>query len=403
MVVDYRFDANARPLRTHVTGKSSFFPITVDSAETNFKPLTCSKGHMYRGGNYPWYTCSHCRPGALGCAYICIMCYKFCCQKCYDGHKNAQIAERQNPKGKSTFLRLPSGSSFTLQIPTSSVAASDDFTATVEVRLEQLPAALDHVAALLRLGDDPNSHQGRARRRVKASVYLGADGVPGSDEFLAGHREAGGAEAGEVKNEALGTIAFKPGKVWQVVTVVNKLATRTREIYLDGDLATTETGLSMKDTAFPQFLTMFGGGKQSESRGGAIRRFMLHNRAMTSDEVRALVVQLRHENPLLFKAAISIQALARGRLLREQRKVAQEALEAGEDQDQGGTEEPAAGAEEEEPPSGEGEDPEDAQAQDGQGEQDEQDEQSTIVDPVSQSFKRGILGVLAKAKTPETA
>merc|ERR1719263_2466766 len=61
-------------------------------------------------------------------------------------------------------------------------------------------------------------------------------------------------------------------------------------------------------------VVLFGGGRQSDARGGGVRRLWITDRALTRDEIAALArIDMPSANPLSKGAAICIQSAARRR------------------------------------------------------------------------------------------
>jgi hypothetical protein len=95
---------------------------------------------------------------------------------------------------------------------------------------------------------------------------------------------------------------------------------RTLALYVDGTLVSrgeTETddaaggGLSLGARVL-----LLGGGKQSEARGGDVRKVRVIDGFVTAEEAKAISTAMLFENPLLRWAAVKIQASARRRIAR---------------------------------------------------------------------------------------
>ena len=74
-------------------------------------------------------------------------------------------------------------------------------------------------------------------------------------------------------------------------------------------------------------LVVLGGGRQSDARGGDVRRVVIHNAALdespsagiTNDEIKALFLRLAQANPAIGGRAMRIQAIYRGFIVRRRR------------------------------------------------------------------------------------
>ena len=116
---------------------------------------------------------------------------------------------------------------------------------------------------------------------------------------------------------------------WHVIVATVRHHANAVALFVDGRwvgdaaLATTDDATSTVLRAagngglcLGERIVLLGGGKQSESRGGDVRKVRVIDGHLSPDQVAVLTHALRSENPLLRTAAVTIQAAARRRLAR---------------------------------------------------------------------------------------
>ena len=183
------------------------------------------------------------------------------------------------------FLDVDQGAQVLLQLPpTPSVGASDaqlkeQYSVTVVMRVMGLPPA-GKLAALLRFSQPADV---ATRYRLCASLFLDDAGSVLTRDMLPGggivDEHGGGAP---LPSAALGAPAdslgcvVRPGE-WHVITVNVDCSTGQALVYVDGETssaASTGIGLpavSRELLALGSRITLLGGGKAAEHRGGHIR------------------------------------------------------------------------------------------------------------------------------------
>ena len=221
-LVVFSFESNSTPLRTSVSGKSKYVPVLIDDVRKNLLAPKCKNGHVCTGdkNRRRWGSCDLCDRYVESKKY-CKICYYFVCARCYQAYEDEQVKERSDPAGKHTFIRCEMASDITLHIPPLSinpanpqpspapdartwavdvapplptnpdastdeqlsprscrdgaVPLSNDFSVTMELKLQSLPAHAQ-LAALAR-SSPPDFSQ--ARRRHMASLYVDSRGNVG--------------------------------------------------------------------------------------------------------------------------------------------------------------------------------------------------------------------------------
>jgi hypothetical protein len=297
-VTDFKFSSNEFPLRLAPTGKCSFVPIFLGtSAYPAIKPLTCPKKHPLGACYYSWMNCDICRKRKTH--YYCQRyCGYYLCTSCYESDRRVQELERRDPAKNPTFLRCSNSCSFTLQVPTAGGTSGSDngcFTISLELRFDKLPPK-GHLQSLLRFSL-PDLAQ--ARRLHRTSVYLNGDGVVVSKAL------ASGGKAGEEAR------VMRTG-VWHTVTVAVKPEEGEVSTYVNGRICHNASDLDPTDLRLHHKLVVLGGGRQAHSRGGDIRRVVIHSGCLDADAVQSLFFRLANENPAVGGRAVKIQAAYRG-------------------------------------------------------------------------------------------
>lgn len=345
---DFKFSTNQYPLRLAPTGKNAFFPIFVGTAASRpSAPMTCPKKHPLGQANYSWVSCSNCK--TRGIHWYCQRwCGFYCCSTCYDGDRREKEANRLNPARHPTYLRCYNGCSFTLQVPNASAIATSGapFTVTFELRLEKMPVK-GHVASLVRFSL-PDLAQGRKKHNTNAFIDDAGRVVcaaprqqplPPLVSAKAAEPTAAATATAEAKPTAEEEKKKKPIATtrhvilrpftWHVVTLsVNPLEGSMRS-YIDGELCheLPAGSAELNHLKLQHKLVVLGGGRQSDARGGDVRRVVIHNAALdespsagiANDEIKALFLRLAQANPAIGGRATRIQAIYRGFIVRRRR------------------------------------------------------------------------------------
>lgn len=301
-VTDFKFSSNEYPLRLTPTGKCSFLPIPLNtSAYPPCRPLTCPQKHALGASYYSWMNCSICHKRRTH--YYCTRwCSYYVCSTCYDGDRKIREIERRDPNKNPTFLRCSNSCSFTLQVPTAgglNGSVTGEFSVSLEIRLEKLPPK-GHLQSLLRFSLPDLS---QARRLHRTSVYLNGDGAIVSRAIGKGgliengHRLVAG--------------------LWQIITVTVRPEEGEMITYVNGKVCHIATGLDPTDLRLHHKLVVLGGGRQAHSRGGDIRRVVIHSTSLSSEGAQKVFDLLSNENPFIGARVLLVQSLYRGYIVRK--------------------------------------------------------------------------------------
>ena len=209
-------------------------------------------------------------------------------------------------QGDDSFLDVDSGAQVTLQLPPLLGVAADNsadagrmeqYSVTVVIRVPTLPPA-GRAAALLRFSQPAEV---ASRYRLCANVFVDSTGcvltrdmLPDGDEDTNEADSMGGASAdfaaGSVsarQNHDMGYV--KPGG-WHVITVNVDCAAGQATIYVDGALSAgrseSDAGsskISPELLALGSCITVLGGGKAAEHRGGHVRFISVRRGGLLSD------------------------------------------------------------------------------------------------------------------------
>jgi Ca2+-binding EF-hand superfamily protein len=302
-VTDFKFSTNEFPLRLAPTGKCSFMTLPLHtSAYPPLRPLTCPSKHPLGACYYSWMNCALCKKRRTH--YYCTRwCSYYVCTSCYDSDRKIREIEKRDPAKNPTFLRCSNSCSFTLQVPSAGglngATNGANFTVSLEVRFEKLPPK-GHLQSLLRFSL-PDIAQ--SRRLHRTSVYLNGDGV------VVGRATGKGGlvEGGQ---------AVKPG-LWQIITVSVKPEEGEMTTYVNGKLCHVATGLDSSDLRLHHKLVILGGGRQAHSRGGDIRRAVIHSSYLNAEGCERIFFDLAQENPSIGTRILLVQSLYRGYVARK--------------------------------------------------------------------------------------
>jgi len=300
------------------TGASKFRVLTKQKP----KPVTCPRGNPL-DYQCSYEECKRCKN------YICdtvwgpqnvwdygTPCYRyFVCVPCIDKAKKAAEQAALDPSNKPTFMHCEAGCSLLLQLPRELLgddlpdAVDDDarslavqlqaFSVSIEMRLDALPPP-ECFLSLLKFSDPS-----RSRRKNVANVFVDHEG-----------RVMGQATLTPPEHKAVITKNW-----WHVVTIVVDSANGSMKTYVDGVPCLSESGARVVDLVMHAKLSMLGGGKEAEARGGQVRKMHVHNAAFSDEEVQQLYLELYLNNPMYAQAALTMQRVARGLFAR---KVAKE-------------------------------------------------------------------------------
>lgn len=301
-ITDFKFSTNEFPLRLAPTGKCSFVTMSLNSsAYPRLRPMTCPSKHPLGACYYSWMNCAVCKKRRTH--YYCTRwCSFYVCSTCYDGDRRVREIEKRDPAKNPTFLRCSNSCSFTLQVPSAgglSGSIDGQFTVSLEVRFEKLPPK-GHLQSLLRFSL-PDIAQ--SRRLHRTSVYLNGDGVVIGRAISKGGLIEGGC-------------AVKPG-IWQIITVSVKPELGEMSTYVNGKLCHVATGLDPADLRLHHKLVILGGGRQAHSRGGDIRRVIIHSDYLEAEGVQKIADKLEDDNPVIGRRLLLVQSLYRGYIVRK--------------------------------------------------------------------------------------
>ena len=85
---------------------------------------------------------------------------------------------------------------------------------------------------------------------------------------------------------------------WHIVTIVVDAQNGTLKTYVDGMPCMSESDWRPADLVMHAKLSILGGGKEAEARGGQLRKMHVHNAAMCDEDVQDLYLALHVDNPL---------------------------------------------------------------------------------------------------------
>jgi len=178
-------------------------------------------------------------------------------------------------------------------------SSDGEFSVSLEIRLEKLPPK-GHLQSLLRFSL-PDLAQ--ARRLHRTSVYLNGDGaIVGRAIGKGGFVEGGNR--------------LVPG-LWQIVTVTVKPEEGEMTTYVNGKVCHTATGLDPADLRLHHKLVVLGGGRQAHSRGGDIRRVVIHSAPLNEEGALKVFDSISNENPSIGARVLLVQSLYRGYIVRK--------------------------------------------------------------------------------------
>ena len=190
---------------------------------------------------------------------------------------------------------------------------SSDFSVTIEMKLLSLPPS-GQLAALVRF-NSPDSVSGLARRRHMASLYLDSRGHVGHNlqalPLTDGAAIAGGRqECNPVQKDddkmARPKVNLREGR-WIVLTACVEVAAGRMTTYIDGKLFSAEENLEPRDLSLGSKLVVLGGGKAAQSRGGSVRRVLVHDVILTAEQALSTYVACAQDNPAINGKLASIQ------------------------------------------------------------------------------------------------
>ncbi len=303
-VTDFKFTSNQKPIRFQVTSRCNFHPINIGTAgDRPVPPMKCKKNHGLQEYSYYWMNCELCRK--QGTNWSCWNCYYHVCSACYDTDKRNKEEEKRDPSKHPTFLRCANLCSFILQIPARGGAnqTTGQFTISLELRVLKLPPT-GHLQSLLRL---PLPDLTQTSQMHKTTLYLNGDGRVVSAPLATG---------GEVDAKSA---KMKPG-YWAVVTAVVDPTKGTIITYINGKLCHEGVGLDPTEIRLQHKIVVLGGGKQALTRGGDIRRIMIHSVALDATSVRELADIMMTDNPGVGGRVTKFQAIFRGYYYRKLRR-----------------------------------------------------------------------------------
>jgi hypothetical protein len=77
--------------------------------------------------------------------------------------------------------------------------------------------------------------------------------------------------------------------------------------YLDGQQLSVEEGLDPRDLTLGPRITILGGGKAAQARGGSVRRVILQDACLTAEQARATYLACAKDHPAMGGKLVCIQ------------------------------------------------------------------------------------------------
>jgi hypothetical protein len=77
--------------------------------------------------------------------------------------------------------------------------------------------------------------------------------------------------------------------------------------YLDGEQLCIEENLDPRDLTLGPRITILGGGKAAQARGGSVRRVILQDVCLTAEQARSTYLECARVHPALGGKLVSIQ------------------------------------------------------------------------------------------------
>ena len=154
----------------------------------------------------------------------------------------------------------------------------------------------------------PDTNTGHRDKLQRESIHLNADGMATSKVIATG----GSAPA------AVRSTRVRPGQ-WVIVTVTVNPCAHSISTYINGLLCHEAADLEAEDLRLQNKLVVLGGGKQAHSRGGDLRRVLVHDDALDADAARAEYWRIAADSPTMAGPIARAQAVFRGWCLRMQR------------------------------------------------------------------------------------
>eukprot|EP01052_Picozoa_sp_SAG31_P026051 SAG31_NODE_2332_length_5931_cov_3.826989_2_plen_1362_part_00 len=228
------------------------------------------------------------------------------------------------------------------------------FAVALEFRLPALPVKGQR-AALIRLAPVP-THLGRHAKRQEASIYVDENGRLLLSNAIS-QQASNQLQGKKAEDEGVASVESKQATIrgslargrWHVV-VASVMRRRFQDIgnddspsdvcthrdlhlYIDGkkigcwaidnsdentDNLEGNDGDGGGGLGLGNRIVLFGGGKQSEARGGDVRKVRVVDGFVSDAEAELIALSMLRENPLLAWAAVKIQANVRQRIARTQ-------------------------------------------------------------------------------------
>ena len=77
--------------------------------------------------------------------------------------------------------------------------------------------------------------------------------------------------------------------------------------YLDGEQLCIEENLDPRDLTLGPRITILGGGKAAQARGGSVRRVILQDVCLTAKQARSTYLECARDHPAMGGKLVSIQ------------------------------------------------------------------------------------------------
>jgi thiol-disulfide isomerase/thioredoxin len=309
-ITDYKFSSNEYPLRYTPVGKSNFMVIYQDTAaDPKIKPFRCSRNHELSSYRYYWMSCTKCSKTDTN--WICWSCFSYFCSSCVDGHRKSQEHDRRDVTRHPTCLRCQTSSNFSLQIPSigGSNKTTGQFTICMDIRLPKLPGS--GWQSLLRFSSADGNSQSRKSHR--ASVLVNGQGIVVNDI----------ANVSLAEEELKMTPHILPG-IWTLIAVVVDPKAGSFTSYINGKKCITQLNIDASDLQLYSKIIIFGGGTQSQCKGGDIRRFVVYDAVLSEEAILKSYWELAQDHPFMGGRVLKIQKLYRGWKARKSLKVVPE-------------------------------------------------------------------------------
>lgn len=155
---------------------------------------------------------------------------------------------------------------------------------------------------------------GGASEGSTASVDPASDGASAGAEK--GEKKADKKDDKLDKSADKKTLRLREGR-WMVVSASVQVAAGRMTTYLDGQLLSVEENLEPCDLSLGPRLIILGGGKAAQSRGGSVRRVLVRDASMDTEQAMQTYIACAQHHPAIAGKLTTIQAVWRGRQARK--------------------------------------------------------------------------------------